>query len=49
MSGSEFAELGGLIEEKKFEFVIDCVFFFVDIVDAFVHFEFGHVKGKIVV
>ena len=48
-SGPELAELGGLIEEKKLEPVIDRVFPFADIADAFVHLESGHAKGKIVV
>ncbi|WP_429615093.1 NADP-dependent oxidoreductase [Sphingobium olei] len=48
-SGSELAELAGLIEEKKLEPVIDRVFPFADIADAFVHLESGHAKGKIVV
>ncbi|MDF0546061.1 zinc-binding dehydrogenase [Sphingobium sp. H39-3-25] len=48
-TGSELTELAGLIEEKKLEPVVDRVFPFADIVDAFAHLESGHAKGKIVV
>jgi len=48
-SGSELAALAGLIEEGKLEPVIDRVFPFADIADAFVHLESGRAKGKIVV
>ena len=47
-SGTELAELGHLIEEKKLEPVIDRVFPLADIADAFACLESGHAKGKIV-
>lgn len=48
-SGSELAELGRLIEDKKLEPVIDRVFAFAEIKDAFAYLEAGHAKGKVVV
>lgn len=48
-SGAELAELGRLIEEKKLEPIIDRVFPFEEIEQAFAHLESGRAKGKIVV
>lgn len=48
-SGPELAELAGLIEEKTLEPVIDRVFPFAEIGDAFAYLEAGHAKGKVVV
>jgi len=48
-SGPELTQLAGLVEQKKLEPVIDRVFPFADIADAFSHLESGHAKGKIVV
>lgn len=49
LSGPELAELAGLIEEKTLEPVIDSVFPFAEIGDAFAYLEAGHAKGKVVV
>lgn len=48
-SGAELAELAALIEQKRLEPVIDRVFPFADIADAFAYLESGRAKGKIVV
>lgn len=48
-SGAELAELAALIAAGTLEPVIDRVFPFDDIRDAFAHLESGHAKGKIVV
>ncbi|WP_395383981.1 zinc-binding dehydrogenase [Mesorhizobium sp. UC22_110] len=48
-SGSELAELAQLIERKKLEPVIDRVFPFAGIADAFAYLEAGRAKGKVVV
>lgn len=48
-SGPELTQLAGLVEQKKLEPVIDRVFPFADIADAFTLLESGHAKGKIVV
>lgn len=48
-SGSELAELGDLIERKKLEPVIDRVFPFAAIGEAFAYLEAGRAKGKVVV
>lgn len=48
-SGPELAELGRLIEQKKLEPVIDRVFPFAEIGDAFAYLESGRAKGKVVV
>jgi alcohol dehydrogenase len=48
-SGPELAELGQLIEDRKLEPVIDRVFPFAEIREAFAYLEAGHAKGKVVV
>lgn len=48
-SGSELAELGQLIDQGRLEPVIDRVFPFEDIGDAFAYLESGRAKGKVVV
>lgn len=48
-SGAELAELGQLVEDKKLEPVIDRVFPFAEIGQAFAYLEFGRAKGKVVV
>lgn len=48
-SGSELAELGQLVEQKKLEPVIDRVFPFAEIGEAFAYLEAGRAKGKVVV
>ena len=48
-SGAELAELARLIDEGKLEPVIDRVFSFDEIADAFAYLEAGHAKGKVVV
>jgi alcohol dehydrogenase len=48
-SGPELEELGRLIEERKLEPVIDRIFPFAGIGDAFAYLEGGHAKGKVVV
>ncbi|MCO5082764.1 MAG: NADP-dependent oxidoreductase [Rhizobiaceae bacterium] len=48
-SGPELAELAQLIESKELEPVIDRVFPFDKITDAFAYLEAGRAKGKVVV
>lgn len=48
-SGAELTELGRLIDDKKLEPIIDRVFPFEEIGEAFAHLESGRAKGKIVV
>jgi alcohol dehydrogenase len=48
-SGAELAELGQLIEDKKLEPIVDRVFPFAEIAEAFAYLESGHAKGKVVV
>ncbi|PZO80907.1 MAG: hypothetical protein DI629_05505, partial [Mesorhizobium amorphae] len=48
-SGSELAELGGLIASGKLQPVVDRVFPFSEIKDAFAYLETGRAKGKVVV
>lgn len=48
-SGSELAELAHLIEQNKLDPIIDRVFPFAEIANAFSHLEAGHAKGKVVV
>lgn len=48
-SGTELAELAQLVENKKLEPVIDRVFPFAEIGQAFAYLESGHAKGKVVV
>lgn len=48
-SGGELAELGQLVEERKLEPVVDRVFPFAEIAEAFAYLEAGHAKGKVVV
>lgn len=48
-SGAELAELGALVEQARLEPIIDRVFAFDDIRDAFAYLETGRAKGKIVV
>jgi alcohol dehydrogenase len=48
-SGSDLEVLAKLIDEKKLEAVVDRVFPFAEIKDAFVYLETGRAKGKVVV
>lgn len=48
-SGRELAELGQWIEQKKLEPVVDRVFPFAAIGEAFAYLEAGRAKGKVVV
>lgn len=48
-SGSQLAELGQLIEQKKLEPITDRVFPFAEIGEAFAYLEAGRAKGKVVV
>ncbi len=48
-SGSELSELARLIDDKELEPVIDRVFPFDRIADAFAYLEAGRAKGKVVV
>jgi alcohol dehydrogenase len=48
-SGSELAELARLIDDKKLEVVVDRVFPFAQIGEAFAYLETGRAKGKVVV
>jgi len=48
-SGVELAELARLIDAGRLKVIIDRVFQFDDIGDAFVYLEKGHAKGKVVV
>jgi alcohol dehydrogenase len=48
-SGSELAELGSLVSQGKLEVVVDRVFPFAAIAEAFAYLEAGHAKGKVVV
>ena len=48
-SGTELAELAGLIDDGKLEPVIDRIFPFAEIDEAFAYLESGRAKGKVVV
>jgi NADPH:quinone reductase-like Zn-dependent oxidoreductase len=48
-SGAELSELATLIDQQKLEIMIDRVFSFAHIADAFAYLEQGHAKGKVVV
>jgi len=48
-SGADLALIAGLIDDKKIEPVIDRVFPFAQIADAFAYLETGRAKGKVVV
>ncbi len=48
-SGDPLAELARLIEQKTLAPIIDRVFPFAGIADAFAYLEAGHAKGKVVV
>jgi alcohol dehydrogenase len=48
-SGPELSELAQLIEQKRLEPVMDRVFPFAAIKEAFAYLESGHAKGKVVV
>nr|WP_236038258.1 zinc-binding dehydrogenase [Ktedonobacter robiniae] len=48
-SGSQLSELATLIDQQKLEVVIDHIFPFAQIADAFAYLEQGHAKGKVVV
>jgi len=48
-SGSELSELARLIEQKTLKPIIDRVFSFAEIADAFSYLEAGHAKGKVMV
>jgi NADPH:quinone reductase-like Zn-dependent oxidoreductase len=48
-SGAGLSELAALIDQQKLEVVIDRVFPFAQIADAFAYLEQGHAKGKVVV
>lgn len=47
--GSDLSELATLIDQQKLEIVIDRVFPFAHIADAFAYLEQGHAKGKVIV
>jgi len=48
-SGDDLAQLARLVDDKKLEVVVDRVFPFAQIADAFAHLETGRAKGKVVV
>ncbi len=48
-SGADLSDLAALIDQQKLEVVIDRVFPFAQIADAFAYLEQGHAKGKVVV
>lgn len=48
-SGAELGELAQLIEDGTLEPVIDRIFPFAEIAEAFAYLESGHAKGKVVV
>jgi len=48
-SGSDLSELARLIDLQKLEIVVDRIFPFAQIADAFAYLEQGHAKGKVVV
>lgn len=48
-SGSELAEIGALVESSRLRPVIDKVFDFAEIKQAFAYLEAGRAKGKVVV
>jgi len=48
-SGSELAELAGLIEQGKLKIIIDKTYPFANISEALAYLESGHAKGKVVV
>ncbi len=48
-SGSELAELAGLIEEGKLRVIIDKVYPLAKISEALAYVESGRAKGKVVV
>jgi NADPH:quinone reductase-like Zn-dependent oxidoreductase len=48
-SGADLSELATLIDQQKLEVVIDRIFPFAHIADAFAYLEQGHAKGKVVV
>jgi NADPH:quinone reductase-like Zn-dependent oxidoreductase len=48
-SGADLSERAALIDQEKLEVVIDRVFPFARIADAFAYLERGHAKGKVVV
>jgi NADPH:quinone reductase-like Zn-dependent oxidoreductase len=48
-SGPDLEQLSLLIEQNKLRVVVDRVFPFAQIVDAFAYLEAGHAKGKVIV
>lgn len=48
-SGSDLAELAALIDQQQLQVMIDRIFPFARIADAFAYLEQGHAKGKVVV
>ena len=48
-SGKELEELASLVDAKKLEVVVDRVFPFAEIAEAFAYLEQGRAKGKVVV
>jgi alcohol dehydrogenase len=48
-SGDELAELARLVDAGRLEPVIDRVFPFAQVDQAFAHLESGHAKGKVIV
>ena len=48
-SGTELAELAGLIEQGKLKVIIDKIYPFAKISEALAYVESGHAKGKVVV
>jgi NADPH:quinone reductase-like Zn-dependent oxidoreductase len=48
-SGKDLEQLASLVDAKKLEVVVDQVFPFAKIAEAFAYLEKGHAKGKVVV
>jgi NADPH:quinone reductase-like Zn-dependent oxidoreductase len=48
-NGADLSDLAALIDQQKLEVVIDRVFSFAQIADAFAYLEQGHAKGRVVV
>jgi alcohol dehydrogenase len=48
-SGTELAELAGLIEQGKLKVIIDKIYPVAKISEALAYVESGHAKGKVVV
>ncbi len=48
-SGRDLAELAALVDQGKLHVVVDRVFEFDRIAEAFAYLEQGHAKGKVIV